>query len=436
MNENGIKHTNYRDISGHYIHSFYDLDGWKTKFGYDIHSQKTPIQIPSFVTNSITGTNKFSNGNFNSNTNGVYCLGNCTTSWNSNGKLDGGALQISSSASNNGNVGTYLGIGSVEAGKKYLIRFSLIGSKADKTLKAFFMKNGGSYDILSETKYFKLSTARSENEFLFSSATSENDVLIAFEISGQDCPFWMDNIHIYEVIVTPTNLDDYIRFEYNATSNIKTIPLEGTYIDVKNNAYSNSVTLDPYTSVILMKQFFIVLPLQFIKFTGIKVNERIDLTWTAANEVNTDYYEIEKSMNGVDFKPIGRVKASASNSFNYVYSDLNLSAGKNYYRIKQADKNGKNSYSKVISISYSKNLTLKVSPNPASDNLYIYVNAPGSGQKAILSIHSASGTIIKIIPVILSNQVIAVDISSLKSGIYVINLVAEGNVLNKEFIKL
>jgi parallel beta-helix repeat protein len=49
-----------------------------------------------------------------------------------------------------------------------------------------------------------------------------------------------------------TDLND-LRFEYNATSSSKTISLDANYIDVKNNAYNGSVTLAPYTSVVLIK---------------------------------------------------------------------------------------------------------------------------------------------------------------------------------------
>ena len=64
---------------------------------------------------------------------------------------------------------------------------------------------------------------------------------------------WLDNIKLFEANVTLPNPDDYIRFEYNATQLPKTIPLTDKYIDVKSNYYTDSLTLQPYTSVILLK---------------------------------------------------------------------------------------------------------------------------------------------------------------------------------------
>jgi parallel beta-helix repeat protein len=52
--------------------------------------------------------------------------------------------------------------------------------------------------------------------------------------------------------VTATSPND-IRFEYNAAKTNKVITLNGNYRDVKGTAYSGSVTLAPYTSVVLIK---------------------------------------------------------------------------------------------------------------------------------------------------------------------------------------
>ncbi len=43
------------------------------------------------------------------------------------------------------------------------------------------------------------------------------------------------------------------QFEYNATSSTKTVILSRSMIDVKGTKYSNTITLQPYTSIVLMK---------------------------------------------------------------------------------------------------------------------------------------------------------------------------------------
>ena len=51
---------------------------------------------------------------------------------------------------------------------------------------------------------------------------------------------------------TITDVND-LRFEYNATTSSKTIPLDGNYIDVKNVSYNGTITLAPYTSAVLIR---------------------------------------------------------------------------------------------------------------------------------------------------------------------------------------
>jgi len=56
--------------------------------------------------------------------------------------------------------------------------------------------------------------------------------------------------HFSEGLVSSTN---DVRFEYNPTKTNKVISLSGSYKDVKGTTYSGSVTLAPYTSIVLVK---------------------------------------------------------------------------------------------------------------------------------------------------------------------------------------
>jgi hypothetical protein len=61
---------------------------------------------------------------------------------------------------------------------------------------------------------------------------------------------------------SPKNISDLndLRFEYNASSSAKTIQLDANYIDVKNASYNGSVTLAPYTSVVLIRNGSLTTP--------------------------------------------------------------------------------------------------------------------------------------------------------------------------------
>lgn len=64
------------------------------------------------------------------------------------------------------------------------------------------------------------------------------------------------NTFVYDYnsrFVTGTHISSYYKFEYNGTSNSKIIKLNTPMIDVKGTKYVGSITIQPYTSVILMK---------------------------------------------------------------------------------------------------------------------------------------------------------------------------------------
>ncbi len=54
---------------------------------------------------------------------------------------------------------------------------------------------------------------------------------------------------------SPRSIPDtsYLLFKYNATSSSVTIPLNSTYIDMKNVTYNGSITLAPFTSAVLLR---------------------------------------------------------------------------------------------------------------------------------------------------------------------------------------
>ncbi len=61
----------------------------------------------------------------------------------------------------------------------------------------------------------------------------------------------------------------------------------------------------------------------------------VTLTWTTKREVNTSYFLVEKSSNGVDYTPVGTRHANSSTikCSTYEYTDL-FDSSATYYRIK------------------------------------------------------------------------------------------------------
>lgn len=96
------------------------------------------------------------------------------------------------------------------------------------------------------------------------------------------------------------------------------------------------------------------LPVSWLDFNGLVRNKSIELVWRTAQEINSKYFEVLKSKDGVDFDSIGKVEAAGnSNLVNaYQFLDNSPALGNNYYKLKQVDIDGSFSFSKNIMIRY------------------------------------------------------------------------------------
>ncbi|MEI9956490.1 MAG: hypothetical protein WDM90_09365 [Ferruginibacter sp.] len=67
----------------------------------------------------------------------------------------------------------------------------------------------------------------------------------------------------------------------------------------------------------------LILPVKLINFTATDNKGKNLLQWQTATEINSDYFNVERSSNGQDFEVIGKVKAvgNSSNIINYNFTD-------------------------------------------------------------------------------------------------------------------
>lgn len=126
----------------------------------------------------------------------------------------------------------------------------------------------------------------------------------------------------------------------------------------------------------------LTLPLNLVTFTGTYKNQSSYLKWETTNEVNTDHFVIERSIDNSTFESIGEVKAKgAANKatiYNYIdekVSDLGVPFVS--YRLKIVDKNGEYSYSNIIVINVPDIIitSVNVYPNPANKSTVISVTS-------------------------------------------------------------
>lgn len=109
-----------------------------------------------------------------------------------------------------------------------------------------------------------------------------------------------------------------------------------------------------------------VLPIHLLDFSAKRNDNICQINWSTSFELSSDYFQVEKSDDAVNFNAISKVKSAGnSNTINeYNYIDSSNFSGAVYYRLKQYDMDARFTYSKIVSVNIAAQKKLLVQPNP------------------------------------------------------------------------
>ncbi len=84
------------------------------------------------------------------------------------------------------------------------------------------------------------------------------------------------------------------------------------------------------------------LPVEFISFEAVQNKESVQLSWTVAAELNNDQFEIEHSLDGINWMPLLNVPSIGNHTHLVTYTGIDDKpvTGINYYRLLQKDLDG------------------------------------------------------------------------------------------------
>lgn len=210
------------------------------------------------------------------------------------------------------------------------------------------------------------------------------------------------------VPVTPTQLlQNYsINADISALQNLKTHRLF-----VRTIAEGVSATSSFYFG-----KGIAALPIHLLYFSAQKNGERVLLSWTTAQETDNEHYEIERSEDGRSYTHIATLPARSGNTNEQLYqaADEKPLEGRNYYRLKQVDRSGGNSYSSIAVVQFDKDVSHIRFNNPVDNTLHIHSAEQGSS----VSIIDAQGHIV--LRTTCSGSKQSIDVSSLPAGNYIL----------------
>ena len=138
-------------------------------------------------------------------------------------------------------------------------------------------------------------------------------------------------------------------------------------IDAKGNLYIADPDVDRIRKVMPGS-----LPVQFLSFTAqFMGNDAVSLQWQTASEINTSYFNIQRSNTWKDFVTVGTVNAKGTGSYSFNDQSILWGAeGLLYYRLEIVDKDGSKTYSEVRELTIDNEQWI-IYPNPARSSVVI-----------------------------------------------------------------
>ncbi|MBL0271679.1 MAG: T9SS type A sorting domain-containing protein [Chitinophagaceae bacterium] len=185
------------------------------------------------------------------------------------------------------------------------------------------------------------------------------------------------------------------------------------------------------------------LPVKLISFSAMENNNKVDLKWTTATEINVSHFMVERSTDGTNFSDAGMVFAygNTTSKSDYAFTDniSNIQSGVIYYRLRSVDVDGKTQYSDIRIIRISKqeknDITILTYPNPVTNEVRITIPANWQNKKVVYELLNANGQTAKKTVTTGSSQTESMNVSSLNSGLYIVKVTCEGQSAIQKIIK-
>ena len=166
------------------------------------------------------------------------------------------------------------------------------------------------------------------------------------------------------------------------------------------------------------------LPVRFILFNAICQSNNVLLTWKTAQEQNSGHFNIERSVDAINWTVIGNLPAAGNSNIetSYSFSD-NSSSGRVFYRIAEIGIDGRAHYTGILLSNCSSPDVFRVWPNPVRDILSINIVA-NSQSDAMIKIFDSKGSLVKIqrATILQGINQLSVGMQSMANGVYSLSI--------------
>jgi Secretion system C-terminal sorting domain/Metallo-peptidase family M12 len=243
---------------------------------------------------------------------------------------------------------------------------------------------------------------------------------------------------------TPATLGPALVIEQGTTNHLFAHEL-GHTVGMEHDPTSTTSLMSPtvYTSSVTMSQTnkdcyttgagCALLPIELMAFTGSFFQNKNNLTWTTASEKNNKGFQIERSYDTKHWLSIGYVKGSGNSETELSYKFEDASPlGLSYYRLRQQDFDGKETFSIIISIKSESKTKVLIAPNPVRSDLVISFESETYAEE--VNVYDVLGRTVAQYKKPSSR--LEVDMQQAQAGMYIVEITMEGKRIREKILKV
>jgi hypothetical protein len=159
----------------------------------------------------------------------------------------------------------------------------------------------------------------------------------------------------------------------------------------------------------------------------LNLDTEVNLNWTAVSQNSNDYFVVEKNADHMNFEEVAMLGIQgATNQANYYATvDPNPFFGISYYRLKEVSIDGSITYSAVKAVERkASNNSINIYPNPVLAEVTIELAEAGN---ITLELKNQLGQQLGPVTIFSGNKT-TLDLSSLTSGIYLLQIVLNNSI--------
>lgn len=169
----------------------------------------------------------------------------------------------------------------------------------------------------------------------------------------------------------------------------------------------------------------ISLPVTLVSFTATKNNGKVQLNWTTAQELNSDFFEVQRSTDGKNWTVVSKIKAAGNSDLvrHYQFEEAAAFSGTMLYRIRMVDNDATFAFSNIARLSFAAEKgKIFAYPNPANSFTTISSDKALTGDITVGIFNVTSGQMARQQVLRNPGNVFRLGLEGLTPGTYVIKV--------------